>query len=90
MSNEIPEVVVYSKPNCFKCDHTERLFAKHGVSVRHINVMETAESEQEFREFASQHNVTTMPLVVVERLDRVWSDLVPSKIEATAKELLEL
>lgn len=90
MSNDIPEVVVYSKPNCFKCDHTERLFAKHGVMVKHVNVMETEQTEKEFREFAAQYNVVTMPLVVVERLDKVWSDLHPSKIEATAKELQQL
>lgn len=90
MSNDVPEVVVYSKPDCFKCDHTERLFAKHGVRVKHVNVMETKESEEEFRQFASEHNVTTMPLVVVERLGRIWSDLAPSKIEQTSRELLSM
>jgi len=76
------QVVMYTLPNCVRCDQTKRHFARLGVEVKPVNIME----DEEARLRLKSKGFGQAP--VVELGDEVWSGYEPGRIEAAAKTLL--
>ena len=84
------KVIVYTKPNCVKCDTTKRALRKFGVEYESRSVMRAGEPTEHMDEMMPWTETCgrTMPIVVVyddegQAID-AWGDYRRSKIEALA------